>query len=173
MSGCMRYSTVLNARLASVDRSSPQHGARHIVLTSRSGVRSLERARSVLALRMLAYLKNLPDLDLLLLASDGASASDLQDKLSALEHPIAGCMLLAVCLSDGNFLSQNASGFDAVFEPKLGAFEAFDTAFDIDSLDFLIVFSSISTFGNAGQTNYSRYGSIYRGCCCASLTHTS
>ncbi len=61
-----------------------------------------------------------------------------------------------VVLSDRTFLSQDAESFDTVFNCKMKAFETLESSLDILKLDFLIIFSSITTFGNAGQTNYAR-----------------
>lgn len=67
-------------------------------------------------------------------------------------------MLLSGLVSDRTFISQTEESFEAVFAPKKGAFEALESAVpNIEDMEFLITFSSVATFGNAGQTNYSRY----------------
>ncbi|KAH9934350.1 uncharacterized protein B0H18DRAFT_1188403 [Fomitopsis serialis] len=138
-----------------------ERGARTIVLTSRSGRRSLERAGDVLAIHILGYLESRTDLALRLEACDAASLNEMRVLLSGLKKRIAGCMLLSGVLVDRTFFSQDASTFEATFRPKYQAMRALEGALPVNDLDFLIVFSSISSFGNAGQTNYSRRGFLF------------
>ncbi|PCH35877.1 ketoacyl-synt-domain-containing protein [Wolfiporia cocos MD-104 SS10] len=140
-----------------------QKGARYIVLTSRSGRNSLRRANDTLALRILGYLESRDDLTLQLEQSDAASSESLVQLLTKIKQPVAGCMLLSAVLSDRSFWKQDAANFDIVYRPKIQAFEALESSMDINCLDFLIVFSSISTFGNAGQTNYSAANTVLDG----------
>lgn len=66
-------------------------------------------------------------------------------------------MLLAGLVSDRSFFSQTAESFAVPFPPKTDAFLAVKDTIDISKLDFLVAFSSVSTFGNSGQTNYAAY----------------
>ena len=76
--------------------------------------------------------------------------------IHGISHPLAGCMLLAAVLNDRSFAAQTCETFEAPLPPKVDAFEAIEHAYDLDTLDFLVTFSSVSgTFGNAGQTNYA------------------
>ncbi|KAH9928894.1 uncharacterized protein B0H18DRAFT_1084333 [Fomitopsis serialis] len=138
-------------------------GARSIVLTSRSGRASLERANNILALRILRYLETRPDLSLKLEACDAVSQSALHALLSNPEQRIAGCILLSGVLMDRMFLFQDAESFEAVFRPKVQAFEAIEATMDIESLDFFVAVSSIATFGNIGQTNYASANTALEG----------
>ncbi|KAH9922717.1 beta-ketoacyl synthase [Fomitopsis serialis] len=140
-----------------------QGGARSIILTSRSGRASLERANNILALRILRYLETRPDLSLKLEACDAVSQSALQALLSNPEQRIAGCILLSGVLMDRMFLFQDAESFEAVFRPKVQAFEALEATMDIESLDFFVAVSSIATFGNIGQTNYASANTALEG----------
>ncbi|KZT01344.1 ketoacyl-synt-domain-containing protein [Laetiporus sulphureus 93-53] len=140
-----------------------EKGARHITMTSRSGRRSIEQANDTLALYMLEYLDTRPDLSLRLEASDAASAASLKCLLASLSRPVAGCMFMPVVLSDRTFMSQDAESFDTVFNSKMKAFETLESSLDVPKLDFLIIFSSITTFGNAGQTNYASVNTILDG----------
>ncbi|EGO26553.1 putative polyketide synthase [Serpula lacrymans var. lacrymans S7.9] len=140
-----------------------EKGARHIVLTSRSGRQSLERANDILAMRMLSYLETRPDLDLKIEASDATSLEALQKTLAGVTRPIAGCMLLPAILIDRGFFSQDASSFKTVFDSKLRVFETVEAGLDIAKLDFLVTFSSVVTFGNAGQTNYASANTVVEG----------
>ncbi|KAH7928982.1 ketoacyl-synt-domain-containing protein [Leucogyrophana mollusca] len=140
-----------------------EKGARHIVLTSRSGQDSLHRANDTLALRMLKFLQTRPDTSVSVEASDASSPDAFKKLLARISRPIAGCMLLSGVLSDHSFFSQDLNSFDNVFGPKLRAFESLEAGLKIESLDFLITFSSIATFGNAGQTNYSSANTVIEG----------
>ena len=66
-------------------------------------------------------------------------------------------MILTAILIDRTFPMQTEETYEAPFKAKLGAFNALEEAIDIDSLDFVLAYSSIvGLTGNAGQTNYSR-----------------
>lgn len=127
-----------------------------MVLTSRSGRRSLERAGDILAMRMLSYLEGREDLDLELHACDAGSLHQMKVVTSSVRRRIAGCMLLSGVLMDRTFFTQDESSFQAAFIPKVHAMRVLEQVVVIDKLDFFVAFSSIATFGNAGQTNYSR-----------------
>ncbi|EIN09536.1 polyketide synthase [Punctularia strigosozonata HHB-11173 SS5] len=133
-----------------------ENGARHLVLTSRSGRETLTKTKNFAAMRVLRYLTDLTDLDIKLLASDATNVTDLRRVLSAISCPIGGCMMLTAVLEDKMFASLTQDSFERVFAAKIGAFNALTQALDITSLDFLITFTSISgMFGSAGQTNYA------------------
>ncbi|KAH9841048.1 uncharacterized protein C8Q71DRAFT_890608 [Rhodofomes roseus] len=140
-----------------------ERGARHILLTSRSGRQSLERAGDVLAIRILNYLESRADLSLRLVACDAASFHQMHMTLSGVAQRIAGCMLLSGVLVDRTFFSQDASTFEATFRPKLQAIKTLESVIPIKSLDFLVVFSSIASFGNTGQTNYASANTALEG----------
>ncbi|PCH38979.1 KR-domain-containing protein [Wolfiporia cocos MD-104 SS10] len=140
-----------------------QKGARYIVLTSRSGRNSLRRANDTLAIRILGYLESRNDLTLQLEQSDATLSESLAQLLMKIKQPVVGCMLLSAVLSDRSFWKQDAANFDIVYRPKIQAFEVLESSMDINCLDFLIIFSSISTFGNAGQTNYSAANTVLDG----------
>lgn len=71
-------------------------------------------------------------------------------------------MLLAGLVSDRSYFSQTAESFAVPFSPKTDAFLAVNDTIDISKLDFLVAFSSVSTFGNSGQTNYAAYVALIR-----------
>ena len=105
---------------------------------------------------MLHYLHSRSDLTLQTLAIDGASEKEMGALIRGLSRPLAGCMLLAAVLNDRTFAAQTRETFESSFPPKVRAFEAIERAYNLDALDFLVTFSSVSgTFGNAGQTNYA------------------
>lgn len=115
----------------------------------------------MLALRILTYLKTLPDLELRLEASDATCRESIRSLVGNITPTLAGCMLLSAVIIDKFFLSQTDENFRKVFAPKKEAFEALEDSFPLASLDFLVAFSSISSLGNAGQTNYSRYACVF------------
>lgn len=132
-----------------------ENGARTIVLTSRSGKATLARPDNLRALRIYRYLETLQDLKLTPAACDGSSEKEMASLLGSTSAPIAGCMLLSVVLNDRLFLSHTQATFEGSLAAKKGVFEAIEALLPIESLDFLIAFSSFSTFGNAGQTSYA------------------
>ncbi|KAF7328513.1 hypothetical protein MVEN_02538600 [Mycena venus] len=133
-----------------------QNGARHIILTSRSGEGSLARDKNTAALRLLTYLRTRPDLSLRLEACDAASSSATAALVQDIYPPLAGCMLLAVIFSDHAFVSHTSDTFYVPFAGKTGAVKALDDAVTISSLDFLVALSSVTgLFGSPGQTNYA------------------
>ena len=131
------------------------------MLTSRSGRTSLERKGDVMALRILGYLESREDLTLQLVAADASNVDIMTTALAPMKASIGGCMLLAVVMTDRTFLAQTEEGYRDAFSAKKTAFEILDSILDIASLDFMIAFSSIATFGNAGQTAYSRYSCTF------------
>ncbi|KAI0737718.1 hypothetical protein C8Q80DRAFT_1222755 [Daedaleopsis nitida] len=134
-----------------------EKGARDIVLTSRSGVESLQRrGGDFIALRILHYLEQRADLSIKTAAVDAASADGMAALVRGITRPLGGCFLLSAVLSDGMFQSHTAETFERAFTPKVQAFHALQRAVDLESLDFFVTFSSVSgLFGNAGQTSYS------------------
>ncbi|OBZ65511.1 L-aminoadipate-semialdehyde dehydrogenase large subunit [Grifola frondosa] len=133
-----------------------ENGAREIVLTSRSGPESLVKREEFIARRLLTYLEGLPDLTLRTEAVDAQSTEEMAALVGHLDRPLGGCMLLSAVLNDRTFASQTTETFEAPFGPKVGAFEVLEHVVAVESLDFLITFSSVSgMFGNAGQTNYA------------------
>lgn len=126
-------------------------------MTSRSGRDSVAQKGSILSKRILANLEALSDLTLRLVAVDALSTQDMSSLIGGLGLPLGGCMLLALVLADRSFASQTRETFDTPFIPKTGAFQVLENVVSLETLDFLITFSSVSgMFGNAGQTNYAR-----------------
>ncbi|KAH9942788.1 ketoacyl-synt-domain-containing protein [Amylocystis lapponica] len=133
-----------------------KRGAREIILTSRTGRANLAKRAEFMSLRYLAYLEALPDLVLRVEAVDATSPGGMKDLINSLKKPLAGCMILTAVLIDGTFASQTKETFEAPHTAKVRAFEVLESVVEIDSLDFLVAFSSVSgLLGNAGQTNYA------------------
>ncbi|KAJ7659066.1 hypothetical protein DFH06DRAFT_990014, partial [Mycena polygramma] len=133
-----------------------QHGARHLILTSRRGVNSLDPVKDAMALAKVAYLQNQPDLDIRLCKCDATDAAQMGTLLSGLPVSVAGCFLMTLVLSDAPFFKQTADTFHDVYASKLKVFEVFSTLIEIKSLDFFVTLSSISGLvGIPGQTTYA------------------
>ncbi|TFK38854.1 polyketide synthase [Crucibulum laeve] len=140
-----------------------QNGARHLVLTSRSGVQSLHKANNVMGLRILNFLESMPDLEIRLESCNAASERDMAGLVSKLRAPIGGCVLMSVVLSDRLLLSHTKETFYIPFESKETAFRVVEKVVNIPSLEFLITLSSAATFGSAGQTNYASANTLVDG----------
>ncbi|KAJ6455209.1 hypothetical protein C8R45DRAFT_846044, partial [Mycena sanguinolenta] len=132
-----------------------QRGARHIVLTSRRGITSLNPKTDDETLCKLAYLQSCPDLELVLGKCDATDPCATSLLLNSLRFPIAGCFQLTLVLSDGLFSKQTHADFCAAHDSKVKVFEIFANEVDIKSLDFYVAFSSFTgLLGLAGQSNY-------------------
>jgi KR domain len=133
-----------------------QNGARHIVLTSRRGMRFIEENDFEPTKQKFKYLKNLKDLDLRVEAADAASFEATGAVVKSIDQPIGGCLLMTLVLSDGLFMRHTEETYRKVFDAKVKAVQALNAAIPIEMLDFFVFFSSITTIlGNNGQGNYT------------------
>jgi hypothetical protein len=125
-------------------------------MTSRSGRLGLLRRQDPTAQQTLLYLESRTDLQLSLIAADATDEKAMRSLVSSIDGPIAGCMLLCLIMSDKSFLRHTQETYFSVFPPKVTVFQVIQKVLKIESLDWLIAFSSVvSLFGNAGQTNYA------------------
>ncbi|KAJ3806573.1 hypothetical protein EV368DRAFT_25567, partial [Lentinula lateritia] len=134
-----------------------QHGARHIILTSRTGLANLQCSSNTWASRVFLYLSSCLDLDITIIALDSANQKELRSRLlENLEYPIGGCLLLSAVRADGMFFDLKEREFHEVQQASFGVFEAFCSVVNVHQLEFFVAFSSVSAmFGNAGQANYA------------------
>ncbi|KAF8160216.1 hypothetical protein K438DRAFT_1776565 [Mycena galopus ATCC 62051] len=133
-----------------------QHGARHLVLTSRRGLKSLDPIVDALSLAKIMYLQGQDDLDLRMEACDATDVDEMHSLLRDLPAPLAGCFHMALVLADETFFRQSQQSFKSVYDSKLKVFDAFSTHVDIGLLDFFVAFSSLSGLvGLMGQSNYA------------------
>ncbi|KAJ7463693.1 hypothetical protein FB451DRAFT_1042909, partial [Mycena latifolia] len=133
-----------------------QHGARHLVLTSRRGFDSLDPAKDALTLAKVGYLQDQDGLNLQLCKCNATDADQMKALLHGLPAPIAGCFLMTLVLSDAPFFNQTHDTFHGVYASKLRVFEVLSMLVEIKSLDFFVALSSISGLvGIPGQTNYA------------------
>ncbi|KIJ32582.1 hypothetical protein M422DRAFT_138839, partial [Sphaerobolus stellatus SS14] len=72
-------------------------------------------------------------------------------------------LLLSVVLRDGLFIAHSKESFFAAFPSKTQDLSVLEELVEIDKLDFLVAFSSASTFGNPGQTNYASANTLLEG----------
>ncbi|KAJ7459820.1 hypothetical protein FB451DRAFT_1182121 [Mycena latifolia] len=135
-----------------------EKGARRIILTSRSGARSLNDSAKQSLKQALGYLERLPDVELRLEACDSTSPEQVSGIVNSLRQPLAGCVFLSAMLVDGLLMSFDSNRTQEYLGPiasKIDAFEVIEKAIPIGNLDFFISTGSVVSFGSAGQTNYS------------------
>ncbi|KAJ6517364.1 hypothetical protein C8R47DRAFT_960482, partial [Mycena vitilis] len=141
-----------------------QRGARHLVLTSRRGLASLDPERDAEALAKVAYLRSRADLVLRLEACDATDASVTCALFQRLPAPLAGVFQMTLVLSDALFLNQKLDNFTVVHDSKVKVFELVAAAIEIASLDFYVAFSSLAGLtGSPGQANYSSACTVLNG----------
>ncbi|KAJ7801502.1 hypothetical protein B0H14DRAFT_2895228 [Mycena olivaceomarginata] len=133
-----------------------QHGARHIVLTSRRGIESLDPIKDAMAMAKVTYLKNQDDCNLRLDKCDATDVSQMNILLHSLPVPIAGCFHMTLALSDALFFNQTHDTFRRLYDSKLRVFEVFSAQIKIESLDFFVALSSVTgLIGVPGVSNYA------------------
>ena len=123
-------------------------GAKHLVLTGRSGV-STDDQRTVLHALKDAGVK----VDVV--AADISNADDVVRVLTIARN-LRGIVHAAGVLDDGMLMQQNAERFTKVAGPKVdGAWHLHSQTLN-QSLDFFVLFSSVaSVMGSPGQSNYA------------------
>ncbi|KAG8224696.1 hypothetical protein J437_LFUL006083 [Ladona fulva] len=127
-------------------------GAKHLVLTSRSGVRSGYQSLCLRRWRQAGIDARVSTEDV----SSLQSAERLL-KFAAKEGPVGGIFHLAAVLKDAYMENQSAADFSAVWNPKARGLCHLDQASRsfCPQLDHFVAFSSVSCGrGNAGQANY-------------------
>ncbi|EPQ58589.1 ketoacyl-synt-domain-containing protein [Gloeophyllum trabeum ATCC 11539] len=133
-----------------------QRGARHIVLTSRSGEERLKQPGNMKNRRIVDFLRSIPGMDVRLASVDATDKEQMRQLIDGVHGRIGGCFLLTLVLSDKLFVNQTAESFEAAASPKISAFETISSLIDMSSLDFFLSFSSVAAlFGSPGQTNYT------------------
>ncbi|KAF8525874.1 hypothetical protein BU17DRAFT_83380 [Hysterangium stoloniferum] len=134
-------------------------GARNVVLTSRSGRKSLMQ-NSTLALRTLSYLEGLPDFYLTLEQCDASSIEATKALFSRISGEIRGIILLAVQLSDKTFLSHSQESFQTPFRAKEGGFHAVEQSLCTDELDFFVTLSANTVLDELTRTKRNAFSLI-------------
>lgn len=126
------------------------HGARHIVLTSRSGTPSDAHAELIQS-----YAEDGVRIEAM--ACDAANRSELGSLLTGIRKtsPLKGVLHAGMVLDDALLLQLTEDRFRSVLEPKVAGADNLHELTCDDPLDFFILFSSATTLvGNPGQANY-------------------
>uniref|UniRef100_T1ILW6 Fatty acid synthase n=1 Tax=Strigamia maritima TaxID=126957 RepID=T1ILW6_STRMM len=127
-----------------------EKGARHLVLTSRSGVKTGYQA---LCIRKWVQM----DIDVQISNRNVTTLTGAQTLLKDARRPVGGIFHLAMVLNDNLMENQTVDSYRQVSEPKIQGTHNLDSASRIlcPALDWFVVFSSVSCGrGNGGQTNY-------------------
>ncbi|MBV8968527.1 MAG: SDR family NAD(P)-dependent oxidoreductase, partial [Verrucomicrobia bacterium] len=127
-------------------------GARHLVLTSRSGAATPEAEAFLDELRAL-------DTEVKVVRADVGVAKDLERLMSevrALNQPLRGIFHLAMVIDDAPLAALTPERLRSVITPKAqGAWLLHESTRDLP-LDCFVMFSSVSSlFGNPAQGNYA------------------
>ncbi|KAF4997659.1 hypothetical protein FGRMN_3691 [Fusarium graminum] len=125
------------------------HGARHVVITSRSPVVNP------------AFIHHLESFgaDVRAMSLDITSKDSLSQCLDTIKRtmpPVAGVSNGALIVADSPFNDMTLEGMEKVLKPKVDGSILLDEAFHDQPLDFFIMFSSLTAcLGNSGQSNYA------------------
>ncbi|GGO79494.1 polyketide synthase [Marinobacterium nitratireducens] len=128
-----------------------EQGARHLVLLSRSGMRTEEASAAIAKLEADGVQVTVEALDV----TDRAALQVLFARFGATLPPLKGLIHAAVVFEDGLLRNMSRESLARVLEPKLlGALHLHELTADL-ALDFFVLYSSVTTyFGNPGQANY-------------------
>ena len=139
------------------------NGARFLVLTSRSGIKSGYQALVVERLRENKLQVEVSSVD----NTTDEGAEQLISQAQQLA-PLGGIFNLAMVLKDSLFENATVADFDAVCSPKSMGVAALDRATRklVPDLQLFVAFSSVSCGkGNAGQANYGYANSVMERIC--------
>ena len=129
-----------------------ENGARHLVLTSRSGASTPEATALLDRLRTAGVTATVVRADI----GSPDDTTRLLNEVRALPVPLKGVFHLAMVIDDAPLAALTADRFRSVMAPKaLGAWLLHERTLDLD-LDCFVLFSSVSSiFGNPAQGNYA------------------
>lgn len=128
-----------------------ERGARHLVMIGRRGATSSEAKAVVgeLTSRGVTILADPCDI------TDPKAVEKLFKKIRATMPPVAGVLHEAMVLDDAILSNLDAERFRTVLAPKVAGAENLDLFTRSLSLDYFVLFSSVTTLiGNPGQANY-------------------
>jgi len=124
------------------------HGAHHIYLTSRRGRKALSPVGKL-------YLRDINNKggDARAIACDALSKTDMAKLIRTAESvgPLGGIMLMTVVLRDSAFANLTQQHFDDVYQSKAAALNVILELIDLNKVDFNLLFTVGTVFGNAGQ----------------------
>ncbi|KAK3090166.1 hypothetical protein FSP39_009679 [Pinctada imbricata] len=139
-------------------------GARQMVLTSRSGVKSGYQARKLRNWRRKGIRVEVSKRDV---KTEEETTRLVEESMQL--GPIGGIFNLAMVLRDGLIENQSTESFRAVCEPKVSGTINLDHVtrkLCKETLDWFVAFSSVSCGrGNAGQANYGFANSVMERIC--------
>ncbi|WAR31526.1 FAS-like protein [Mya arenaria] len=126
-------------------------GARHLVLTSRSGVRTGYQKRKLQQMEVRGT-------KVVIAANDVSKLAEAEHLIAKLTVPLGGVFHLALVLKDGSFLDQTPEFFKQVCDPKVEGAKNLDivTRRSSSGVNHFVVFSTLmSKIGYEGLSNYS------------------
>ena len=131
------------------------NGAKHVVLTSRSGPDSFSRPENQAEKQLHDYLYRLPGFRIELVASDCAHRQSVEQLCGRL-GPLAGVFHLATTLCDASASSQTSETFRQPFSAKVEGLKLLLQQLTVAQADFVLGASSLAAMiGSSGQSNYS------------------
>ncbi|KIJ24979.1 hypothetical protein M422DRAFT_216980 [Sphaerobolus stellatus SS14] len=134
-----------------------ERGARHIVLTSRSGSKTFEADDFIRERKIVEWLGGLPGVTVDVVCVDCLDAARTKELFATLDCPVAGVFFLPVRLNDQLFVNlKTEEDWKMVYDVKIKGLQILLDVVDPASLDFLVLTSTTSILsGNAGQANYT------------------
>ncbi|KAF9261006.1 polyketide synthase [Marasmius fiardii PR-910] len=131
-------------------------GARHVVLTSRSGTKAFANGGLAKEKKIIKHLRERPGVTIDVVAVDCLDEAKTKTLFSNLPN-IAGIFYVAVRLNDSLFLNLSTEeDWKKVYDVKVKGLRILLDAVDPKKLDFLVLTSSMATVsGSPGQVNYS------------------
>ena len=137
-----------------VARWMADRGARHLVLLSRSGSKSIEDGAAINAMKELGAQVVVVRADV----TDAGAVRQLMDRIQRELPALAGVIHGAAVLDDASIPTMDMARFERVFNPKAqGAWNLHESTLAAGAdLDFFLMLSSISSvLGLFGQLNYA------------------
>ena len=127
-------------------------GARHIVLTGRSGLSTEEGREGVAAMQAAGATVTVMKSDV----GDPTSVATLLQEIKAGHPPLRGVFHVAMVLDDGLITQLNAERFEKVTIPKINGAWNLHLQTQNLPLDHFVMFSSVASLvGSPGQANYA------------------
>ncbi len=124
-------------------------GARHLLLSGRSGATSPEQQATIQQLEVQGA-------DIQVIKADVSNEADVARLLAHAKQPLRGIIHAAGVLDDGMLMQQTAARFEHVAAPKVQGAWHLHTQTLSQPLDFFVLFSSVaSLLGSTGQANYA------------------